>query len=115
LASVAVATADTWATELRSNKSDATFLVTTRELVAPGTDGGVSLQGTVWALAGSAFIATLSALFFLLPLLFFFCIFIAGFLGCLLDSYLGAAFQYNHSPAGLPIVGNRIVIDNNMV
>ncbi|MDZ7682519.1 MAG: DUF92 domain-containing protein [Fodinibius sp.] len=44
LAAVAVATADTWATELGSRASGATYLITNFSTVPPGTNGGVRSQ-----------------------------------------------------------------------
>ncbi|MCW9706826.1 DUF92 domain-containing protein [Fodinibius salsisoli] len=115
LTAIAVATADTWATELRSEKQGATYLVTIYEQVPPGTDGAISLQGTIWSLLGSSLIAGASIYVFSLQLSIFFCIFIAGFLGGLLDSYLGATFQQNSKPAVVPGTRHYLNIDNNMV
>lgn len=115
MAAIAVATADTWATELRSKKHQSTYLITTFERVTPGTDGGVSLQGTIWGLLGSGLIAGTSIYVFSLQLSVFFCIFIAGVLGCLLDSYFGATFQRNNSSAVVPGTAYDFIIDNNMV
>ena len=115
LAAVAVATADTWATELRSVKKDSTYLITSFEKVKPGTDGGISLEGTVWSLVGSALIAGAAIYVFSLQLSIFFYIFIAGFLGSVIDSYLGATFQRNNTSVGSPFLGQRISISNNLV
>lgn len=115
MAAIAVATADTWATELRSKKDQSTYLITTFERVTPGTDGGVSLQGTIWGILGSGLIAGTSIYVFSLQLSIFFCIFIAGFSGCLIDSYFGATFQRNNSSAAVPGTEYDISIDNNMV
>lgn len=115
LAAIAVATADTWSSELRSQNPDSTYLITTFESVSPGMDGGLSLQGTYWALAGSLVIAALSSFFLSLPLIAFFFIFIAGALGCMLDSFLGAALQQNDSPIVVPIIDLQIMFNNNMV
>ncbi len=91
---IATAAADTWSTELGSHKKDRTRLITTFKKVAPGTDGGVSLKGTVASVAGSALIA--SILIFELhnisPALLA-VVFAAGFIGALADSILGAVIQ----------------------
>lgn len=115
MATIAVATADTWATELRSTRSQSTYLITTFEQVVPGTDGGVSLQGTIWCLLGSGLIAGTSIYVFSLQFSVFFSIFIAGFLGCLIDSYFGATFQRNNRSAAVPGTKYDFSIDNNMV
>lgn len=115
ISAVAVATADTWATELRSTKANTTYLITTLEPVTPGTDGGISLKGTAWALAGSMLIATTSVYVFSLHFGTFFFIFIAGLSGCLIDSYLGAIFQRNNRPLVIPLIRKQINVDNNLV
>lgn len=61
--SLAAVTADTWATELGVLSRERPRLVTTWAAVSPCTSGGVSLAGTLAALAGSASIA-LSAIGF---------------------------------------------------
>lgn len=115
MAAVATATADTWATELGNKTPDSTYLITDLTTVPTGTDGGVSLQGTAAALAGSGMIAAASIYFFSLEFFLFLCIFIAGFLGCFIDSYLGAIFQRNNSSVTLPVLQTAISIDNNLV
>lgn len=115
MAAVATATADTWATELGSRAPDSTYLITDFRSVAPGTDGGVSLKGTAAALMGSTLIAVASIYVFSLEFFVFLCIFIAGSLGCFIDSYLGAIFQRNNSPVTLPGSKTAISVDNNLV
>jgi uncharacterized protein (TIGR00297 family) len=48
-AALATATSDTWATELGTLKPGKTWKITSREPVEPGTDGGISLKGTLAA------------------------------------------------------------------
>lgn len=115
LTAIATATADTWATELGSGKTSATYLITNFENVSPGTDGGISIQGTLAALIGSLTIAVFSVYVFSLQFFIFLCIFIAGFLGSVADSYFGAIFQRNDSIIALPFMANEIKIDNNLV
>ena len=115
LASIATATADTWGTELGSNKPSATYLITTFQNVQPGIDGGVSLRGTVAALAGSLIIGAFSVYVFSLQFSIFLCIFIAGFLGSVADSYFGAIFQRNNKSIAVSLVDTKIKIDNNLV
>jgi uncharacterized protein (TIGR00297 family) len=96
LASVAAANADTWATEWASrNLKRKTWLITSFSRVAPGTDGGVSIGGTLASLVGSAVIALFS--FLIIPeagIDVFLIILIAGFAGSIVDSIIGALFQY---------------------
>lgn len=91
---IAVATADTWSTELGSKKSGRTRMITTFEKVKPGTDGGVSLKGTIAALAGSF---AISSFLMFQPDPYdtnlVMVVFLAGFTGSVVDSFLGAYLQ----------------------
>ena len=95
-AALAAVNADTWATELGVlNPSQPRLITNLKEKVEKGTSGGVSLIGTLAALAGSALIGVLAAIF--TPNGSFLSIFaivtIAGLAGALFDSYLGATVQ----------------------
>lgn len=92
LASVAAASADTWATEIgffsrRPPRHSISF-----KRVEPGASGGVTLLGTSASLAGSAAIAFAGYLFLpdanVLKL-----VIIAGFVASVVDSVLGATIQ----------------------
>jgi uncharacterized protein (TIGR00297 family) len=97
---IAEANADTWATELGVLSHETPRLITTRESVAPGASGGVTWDGTGAAMAAAALIGGLAALFeyvgrmplnmvvMLLPLGA-----LAGVIGSLADSVLGATVQ----------------------
>lgn len=95
IASMATATADTWATEIGGHRfQGTTYLIYGFKKTNPGTDGGISLAGTTAALAGSCFIAgTCFYVFEGFSFVDFFLISIAGFLGSLADSLLGATKQ----------------------
>ena len=92
-AALAVATADTWATEIGTLNPGKTRNILSGKLVEPGQDGGVSKKGHIAALAGSAAIAFFifgsmeQGVFFA-----FFVIMAAGFAGMLADSLLGAIY-----------------------
>ncbi len=94
-ASLAAVNADTWATELGVLNPSLPRLITSWSPVERGTSGAVSIYGTLAALGGSAFIAALGTL--LGPagqgLMNFVIIIIAGLLGSLFDSLLGATVQ----------------------
>ncbi len=101
-ASLAAVNADTWATELGILNPTAPRLITNlRKSVEKGTSGGVSVIGTLAALAGAGLIGILAASFYPLPLDrpwegFFplaLLVTLAGLLGSLLDSWLGATAQ----------------------
>src|SRR5512136_1206848 len=97
---MAEANADTWATELGVLSRQTPRMITTREPVAPGTSGGVTRDGTLAELAAAALIGVLAALFgwigkipwnvavLLLPVGA-----LAGVIGSLVDSLLGATLQ----------------------
>ncbi|AXJ02126.1 TIGR00297 family protein [Cyclonatronum proteinivorum] len=115
IAASATATADTWATVAGSAaKSDKAKLITTFESVPKGTDGGISLKGTLGGLFAAILFAVLSYQFQgALALQIAAIIFISGFLGCLFDSYFGAYFQ--HGARSPRISGVAIQPGNNLV
>jgi uncharacterized protein (TIGR00297 family) len=94
-ASLAAVNADTWATELGVLNPSVPRLITSWVPVERGSSGAVSVYGTLAAAGGAAFIAIFGALlgpagrrFANLEI-----IIIAGLLGSLFDSFLGATFQ----------------------
>jgi uncharacterized membrane protein len=95
---MAAVNADTWATELGVLNPTQPRLITSGKHVERGASGGISLYGTVAALAGAGLIAVLGTI--LTPysfagscLLPFASLTLAGFLGALFDSLLGASVQ----------------------
>ena len=102
LVSMAVATSDTWASEIGKYFRQPTYDILRWRRVPPGLSGGVSWSGTGGGAAGAALIATLGVL--LLPLFSptdWLTVTGFGFLGMLVDSVLGAALQarYDNGPA----------------
>ncbi len=89
---LAAATADTWSTELGVLARRSTRLITTGARVPPGTSGGVTPEGTLAALAGSALIAA-SAGVLGGGWALFWAVAPAGLIGALADSLLGATLQ----------------------
>jgi uncharacterized protein (TIGR00297 family) len=95
-AALAAVNADTWATELGVLDPTSPRMITgLNKRVAKGTSGAVSLWGTAAAFLGAALIGSFAAL--LAPLgtngLFFLGITMAGLLGSLFDSFIGATVQ----------------------
>jgi uncharacterized protein (TIGR00297 family) len=95
-AALAAVNADTWATELGVlNPSQPRMITNLGQRVEKGTSGGISLVGTFASLAGSALIGILAAVFAPsgnAPRIFFL-VTLAGLLGALFDSLLGATVQ----------------------
>jgi len=89
---IAVATADTWATEIGILSRRQPRQITTGESVARGTSGAVSLLGYFAILSGSALIGSLGWALMrdwrFLPIAL-----LAGTLGSTADSFLGATIQ----------------------
>ena len=95
-ASLAAVNADTWATELGVlNPTPPRSITDLRKVVEKGTSGGISWVGTLASLAGAGLIGLEAAL--LNPTgvnwAFFVLVTIAGLLGSLFDSLLGATVQ----------------------
>ena len=118
ISSMAFSTADTWASEIGGHRAKGTtWLITNFKKVPPGSDGGISFTGTIASLAGSVF---LTSVFWSLSPDYnwgiYLIVVLAGFLGCFLDSWIGASLQgkklYNWV---LPIFAHKIsIVDNNM-
>ncbi len=95
-ASLAAVNADTWATELGVlDPRPPRRIVNPLQVVEKGTSGGVSLTGTLVALAGSCLIGALAVAFSPQPVPWTMGLLVglAGWLGSLFDSFLGATFQ----------------------
>ncbi|OAV42812.1 hypothetical protein A3850_016395 [Lewinella sp. 4G2] len=89
----AIATADTWSSEVGQYFSQPTYDLLRGKKVPPGLSGGVSVSGSVAGLAGSFLIALLSLIDPRLTGSQVLMITCAGFLGMLIDSLLGASLQ----------------------
>ena len=117
--SMAFATADTWASEVGGHRiKGKTWLLTNFQTVKPGTDGGISIIGTIASLLGAFFIG---GLFWLIEpevtFLTFLLVSIAGFLGSFIDSWIGATFQGVELHQSLKNIFARQItyVDNNLV
>ncbi len=99
LGALAAVTADTWATEVGVFSSTSPVSIKNFRRVEPGTSGGITLLGTVSAFMGALVIALSGRL--AAPRIWesspsgtlFWIIVTGGFLGSLLDSFLGATLQ----------------------
>jgi uncharacterized protein (TIGR00297 family) len=90
--SLAASAADTWATEVGTLRGGAPFSLLTGRTVPPGTSGGVTLVGTLAALAGALFIA-LSTVGLRWPSNIAVAVVVGGMTGAIVDSVLGATVQ----------------------
>jgi uncharacterized protein (TIGR00297 family) len=93
LAALVEATADTVSSEIGQAFGGTPFMLTTLRRVPPGTDGAISLYGTLAGIAAAALIAATG-----MPALgmsFAECLvaFTAGILGLFFDSLLGATLE----------------------
>lgn len=94
LVAAAIATADTWSSEIGQYFGRPTYDLVKWRRVPAGLSGGVSWPGTLAGLAGAAFLT--GTCWWLLPyadLWSVAAITLAGFLGMLLDSVLGSLLQ----------------------
>ncbi len=118
LAALATAMSDTWATEIGYRLTwGPTYIIKGWRKVQPGTDGGVSVSGVLGGLTGGLLIGILSYVIYpqvgMATGLF---IAIIGFIGCQIDSYLGAYFQYEGKKLNMPVIGiRRLSLDNDAV
>lgn len=90
--SVAAAMSDTFSSEI-GGLYDRPRLVTSFEVVAPGTDGGVTWQGMVAGCVGAVIIAGVGLPFFDLTPLGVMIVVVAGIAGMTVDSLLGATLE----------------------
>ncbi|MBV8891779.1 MAG: DUF92 domain-containing protein [Acidobacteria bacterium] len=102
-AALAEAAADTASSEIGEATSGQARLITSFEVVPAGTDGGITLWGTLAGAMASLLIAGCCLVLQLISRSSFFLVSIAGILGMLLDSILGAVLE------------RRQVLNNDMV
>ncbi|MBT3771607.1 MAG: DUF92 domain-containing protein [Euryarchaeota archaeon] len=99
-ASVAVATSDTWASEIGC-LDKRVWMITTMKKCEPGVNGGISINGQFAAIAGSALIGIVALAAGWLPaggdlttgITMAAIVSLIGWLGCQMDSLLGAVFE----------------------
>jgi uncharacterized protein (TIGR00297 family) len=93
LAALAEAATDTVASEIGQYRGPDARLITTWERVPPGTDGGITVPGSIAGLAAGLVIAVVATVGGMLPQAQLWIPATAGFAGMLIDSILGATLQ----------------------
>ncbi|MGJ3246087.1 MAG: TIGR00297 family protein [Elainellaceae cyanobacterium] len=93
VASMSTKLSDTTASEVGKAYGKRTFLITTLQAVPPGTEGAVSLEGTLAGLVASLAIALVGwGVGLIMPLGVLFCV-VAAFVATNLESVIGATLQ----------------------
>jgi uncharacterized protein (TIGR00297 family) len=90
---VAAATADTLESEIGQLRGGPTILITTFQPVAVGTDGGVSVIGTLAGVFGSTAVAVVGGALGLVPAGLIFAVAVTGVAATLLESVVGASLE----------------------
>jgi uncharacterized protein (TIGR00297 family) len=93
LAALAQAATDTVASELGQTRGNYARLITTWERVPAGTDGGITISGSIAGMAAGVMIAAVAAVGGMIPPSQLWIPVAAGFAGMLFDSLLGATLQ----------------------
>ena len=93
VAAFATAAADTVSSEIGQAYGRTTYLGTSFRRVPPGTDGAVSLEGTLAGIAASAVLAFAAAATGFIPHAAAWVVVGAAFIGTTLESYLGATLE----------------------
>lgn len=94
IATIAVASADTAASEL-GTRDPRVRLITNLKKVPPGTNGGISIFGTLASLVGALAASAIGwvIIFGFSELSLFFIPVLSGFVGCMLDSFFGVTLE----------------------
>ena len=92
--SFAAKLADTFGSEIGKRFGKNTFLITSFKKVRKGTEGGISLEGTIASLFGSLLMSfIMSILGFITIEKGFFIVSFSGFAATIFESFIGAIFQ----------------------
>src|SRR6266853_4295579 len=93
LAALAEAATDTVASEIGQYRGPDARMITTWQRVPPGTDGGITLPGSIAGMAAGIVLSLVAALGGMLPRVQLWIPVTTGFAGMVIDSLLGATLQ----------------------
>jgi len=93
VAALSEAAADTVSSELGQARQESARLITNWQTVPAGTDGGVTALGTVAGIAAATLVSSVGAVVGLVPARLLWLPILAGTLGMLADSYMGAVLE----------------------
>ena len=97
-ASFAAKLADTFGSEIGKRFGKNTYLITSFKKVKKGTEGGISLEGTLASLIGSSLMSYfMMTLGFILSSTQFLIVIISGFIATIFESVIGAKFQEKYN------------------
>ena len=86
--------ADTFGSEIGKRYGNNTFLITTFKKVSQGTEGAISLEGTIASLFGSLLMSYVMFILGFIPIeKVFLIVSFSGFAATIFESYIGAIFQ----------------------
>ena len=92
-ASFAAKLADTFGSEIGKRFGKDTYLITSLKKVERGTEGGISIEGTLASVLGSIFMAFIMLFLSIISINHFIVVIVSGFLATLSESIIGAKFQ----------------------
>ena len=108
VASLATKLSDTCGSEIGKAYGKTPILITTLQQVPPGTEGAVSVEGTVAGIIGSAVLAAFAVPAGLINFTGVGIAMVAAFIACNVESFLGATVQVSaHPPSGFPLGPGR--------
>lgn len=94
VAAIGTKLSDTFGSEIGKAFGRSTYLITTMRMVPRGTEGAISVEGTLAGVVGSILIAALAYALQVLPSInSALCCIAAAFVATTIESYIGAVFQ----------------------